>query len=682
MEMHKSLLLIAIGVFTLFATALPGENIVLFGDFEDTTDTTQKWTVYADQQHVSADDYYGSTASYTNPSSGSKSVEIKVLKEQAQNWHIQLILPDWYCQKDRLYRFSMRAAGDAPVDLSITTSPEYIYKEGCTFDIYDQYNTYSYLFSSNTTGDGKLRVTISVGSHIGTYFFDDIKIEEVQILDPENSWYNNANDRIDSLRKGDFSVTLNNKQGAVTHQNIKVELLKHDFMFGTAVTFDTTGIDESWYEEKIKEHFNAIVTENALKWVDFEPDPDVLDTTNFSAYTGFAQDNNLFLRGHVLAWGLLKHGFEDHWPIQKDGAYLVENLKKRVLRDVSLYKGLIDEYDVWNEPVHEKFMFDHTYDYFKYVHYWALMDSAFHWARSVDSTAGLFVNEYNVATGGRTETLYQIVKEMMDRGVPITGIGVQCHLEDGKVEPELIRRRLDILDKLGLTLRITEFDMGIPGKGLDATEQHQANEYGKFLRTAFSHPAVDGILLWGFSDDKHWVGPVDGKIGSGLYRTDRSEKPAADTVRKLWETEWTTKLEKEVGSTNKLDFRGFYGTYKISYEADRKLFFDTISLTKESLTGSVYLSETGGTNTTSSVAASKEILRLLPLTNENQLTIQIESRAKDRELILLNIQGKIIRSQKLSQDVFHEISTDNLAKGVYFVKLRLGSKYYLQKFIL
>ena len=63
-------------------------------------------------------------------------------------------------------------------------------------------------------------------------------------------------------------------------------------------------------------------------------------------------------------------------------------IKKRIERDLKEYKGRFIDYDVWNEPFHEKFLFDKCG--------WELMDSAFVWAHRADPTAVLYINEYNI----------------------------------------------------------------------------------------------------------------------------------------------------------------------------------------------------------------------------------------------------------------------------------------------
>lgn len=38
----------------------------------------------------------------------------------------------------------------------------------------------------------------------------------------------------------------------------------------------------------------------------------------------------------------------------------------------------------------------------------------------------------------------------------------------------------------------------------DADVTQRANGYEDALRVYFSHPAVDGVLMWGFWDGAHW----------------------------------------------------------------------------------------------------------------------------------------------------------------------------------
>ena len=100
--------------------------------------------------------------------------------------------------------------------------------------------------------------------------------------------------------------------------------------------------------------------------------------------------------------------------------------------------------------------------------------------------------------------------------------------------------------------------------GMNDTEEVQADKFEKFIRTAFSHPAINGIVLWGFWDNRHWV-----KNG-GIVAADGREKPAAARVYDLWHKVWTTEATVKAGADGVAKFRGFKGTYQVT--ADGKTF--------------------------------------------------------------------------------------------------------------
>jgi GH35 family endo-1,4-beta-xylanase len=229
---------------------------------------------------------------------------------------------------------------------------------------------------------------------------------------------------------------------------------------------------------------------------------------------------------------------------------LEKNIKARIERDLKEYKGKFIDYDVWNEPFHEPFLFNKCG--------WQIMDSAFVWAHRTDPDAKLYINEYNVVAVGETDRYYALIKGMLSRGVPVHGIGVQCHFQTRPVIPALLKERLDKLASLGLPIKVTELDFGSEQTGLGMSETEQAERYKTFITAAFSHPGVHGILLWGFWDNRHWIrngGIIDGKGRA---------KPAADTLYSLWNKTWTTNLQSTADESGEINFRGFPGKYKIT----------------------------------------------------------------------------------------------------------------------
>jgi endo-1,4-beta-xylanase len=53
---------------------------------------------------------------------------------------------------------------------------------------------------------------------------------------------------------------------------------------------------------------------------------------------------------------------------------------------------------------------------------------------------------------------------------------------------------------VGVPLWATELDV------MSTDENKRADFYEKALRTLYAHPAVEGILFWGFWDQSHWRG--------------------------------------------------------------------------------------------------------------------------------------------------------------------------------
>lgn len=74
---------------------------------------------------------------------------------------------------------------------------------------------------------------------------------------------------------------------------------------------------------------------------------------------------------------------------------------------------------------------------------------------------------------------------------------------------------LDRFARFGLPIQITEFDAQLPNETL------QAEFTRDFLTTMFSHPAVSGVVMWGF-----WEGRHDSPA-TALWRCNWTPKPNA-----------------------------------------------------------------------------------------------------------------------------------------------------------
>ena len=106
-------------------------------------------------------------------------------------------------------------------------------------------------------------------------------------------------------------------------------------------------------------------------------------------------------------------------------------------------------------------------------------------------------------------------------------------------------RSLDELAKFDLPIRITEYNF--PGqrskyytgdrtaKLTPEEEKAKAEALTQFYRICFAHPAVTGIMMWGFWEGANWIPQ------SSLYKRDWTPTPAAGAYRELVLNKWWTR---------------------------------------------------------------------------------------------------------------------------------------------
>lgn len=682
-EMSKMIFAILF-ITVMNSTKLEGSNLIQNGSFEGDNSI---WKLQLNSNQANEATLSFSPTSHNN----SLCATISIVQAPAENWHVQLIVPKWYVERNAIYRLSFMAKGAIPIQIGISYGnnvqwpfKENTYKEGLKFFPTSNWSDFSGEFSSNIEGEGPLVISMNFGTKIGEVSLDDLVLQKVDQIDQQDTWYSQANQRIDTIRKGKIQLAkiVDFSGKSISSGTAKIKLKKHAFQFGTSAIFadSISAADNEWYKDKIKTIFNSITVESAFKWVDYEPLPDQVMKKELLKYTAFADTNNFAIRGHALAWALQMYGFENHWPQKLSDKELIAALKKRIIRDVTDYKGKISEYDVWNEPYNEQDWFKRL-EYLNHDknNYLELLDSSFHWARSVDSSAGLYINEYAIVAGGQTADIIKLVRGMINRKVPITGIGAQCHFGNNPIEPYIIRKRLDSLGQLGLKIKITEFDLGSPEKGVLLSEQVMASEYAKFLRTTFSHPAVDGITMWGFWDRLIWNKPHDNAIGSGLFNTNKTPKQAADSVLHLINTEWNTDTTVDLSSINSLN--GFYGDYDITIKNSNSTWIGTFSHTKNKPVDSIKVKLD---TPTQNHDYEKKTQCFLATTDKKNRVVAISGASVGfpTTLQVLDLRGRLIYQFTTESVDSFRFSLNTVPDGMYVYILKNGSAMIQKKLLL
>lgn len=377
-------------------------------------------------------------------------------------------------------------------------------------------------------------------------------------IEPDAPWRAAAAERIERIRKGDLKVTVKDTAGKpITHADIRVVQKRQAFGLGTCIAAKRL-LDRGSSNEKIQQIltsplFNTATLENDLKWAPLAQDWGPSFTIERAqAATEWLRSHGLDVRGHVLVWPGWNNLPKFMKRLQNEPTRLREETDKHIREVVGAMKGKLVHWDTLNEP------FD-NHDLLDILGKEAAVDW-FKTARQVDPSPKLFINDYSILSGGAGTTAHRdyydhFIKLLVDKGTPFEGIGMQGHFGNSLTGPEDMLAILDRFAKYNKEIWITEFDVTLEDEEL----------VGKFTRdfytTLFSHPAVGGIVMWGFWDPDHW------KNNAPMYRKDWSLKPSGKAIEDLVLHEWRTNVQGKTDEAGAYQARGFLGDYEVIAES-------------------------------------------------------------------------------------------------------------------
>lgn len=354
------------------------------------------------------------------------------------------------------------------------------------------------------------------------------------------------------------TIVVQAAPGAEVH----VEQLRHEFWFGCALSSGVfSGAANSKEAAKYKElflaNFNAAVTENAVKWHSMQPRRDHVDYSVVDAILAWTEENDIPLRGHCLFWGI-SNRVQD-WVKRLDDDELRQAIQQRATSMGRRYGSRVHEFDLNNEMIHG--------NYYEQRLGAGITKQMADWVKQGDPNTRLFTNDYDVLTGNRLDDYVRHIRGLLNQGVPLAGIGVQGHLHGDSFDQQALQNALDVLAQFQLPIRITEFNM--PGqrskyyrnRSLRLSHEEElakARNLVDYYRVCFAHPAVEGILMWGFVEGANWI-PV-----SSLYRRDGTPTPAAEAYRDLVFSQWWTDWKGQADGEGRCEVPAFYGRYRVT----------------------------------------------------------------------------------------------------------------------
>ena len=314
---------------------------------------------------------------------------------------------------------------------------------------------------------------------------------------------------------------------------------------GTAISIYKNDLTNSSLPETeaVGFQFNMLVAENDMK-------PEAYGGQNgrFS-FTGdaekivrFATNKKMTMRGHCLVWNQQSPSWissdggktnDKNWTREEALAIM----KNHITNVMQHYKGKVHEWDVVNECLDDNQSSVRTnpegYEIKKNC-VWQqaigddYVDSAFVYAHQADPDAELYLNDYGVEFQGKAKSaaFYNLAIRMKKAGIPIDGVGLQCHFSIGDVDSLRLDQTVGRFEEAGLKCIITELDMGIPDTS-DANLEEQARSYRVITDIMLNHDNCPSMVIWGLKDNNSWresSNPL-------LFTAQLDKKPAYYAIR-------------------------------------------------------------------------------------------------------------------------------------------------------
>lgn len=286
------------------------------------------------------------------------------------------------------------------------------------------------------------------------------------------------------------------------------------------------GTEFSWwrmqdprYYDLIFNNYNTLIL-SEFSWKGFWRGRGDYDFESLDRIVDWAVRHGFRVRASHLVWGATEEssGVLPDWLRQ--GKYsrdeYIQILKEHVTTVVNHFKGRVTEWSIANEAV--------SRSAWKGADFWMdkigpeYIELSFRWARDADPDAILIFNDNNNESPRDQETrriitkMYDTVKGLREKGVPIDVVGMQMHLLL-KYSSPIPPKKQDVLDtmrmfgELGVNVYITEFDVDVhkvPGSQKERWE-YQANLYRDMLEACLESKVCTSFATWGVSDSTSWI---------------------------------------------------------------------------------------------------------------------------------------------------------------------------------
>ncbi|TYP76828.1 endo-1,4-beta-xylanase [Paenibacillus methanolicus] len=298
--------------------------------------------------------------------------------------------------------------------------------------------------------------------------------------------------------------------------NLK-DVFADDFLLGSALLVNEIQDPNGPDAQLLQKHFNSLTAGNELKWDATEPQEGQFDFTRADKIVDFATANSIASRGHTLIW----HSQTPNWVFYDAEGKLASKellfarMKKHIETVVGRYKGEIYAWDVVNEVLEpgDKQPGGLRNSLWYQIAGEEFIEKAFVYAHEADPDAKLFINDYNTNMPEKRQNLYDLIKRLKTKGIPVDGVGHQTHIGIEYPTVQEIDDQFQAFRDLGIEQQVTELDMSVYTNDADAYETFplelqlkQAKRYKEIFDVFKKHAdQLTAVIFWGKDDLNTWL---------------------------------------------------------------------------------------------------------------------------------------------------------------------------------
>ncbi len=285
------------------------------------------------------------------------------------------------------------------------------------------------------------------------------------------------------------------------------------------------------YANTLRNEFNYLTAEYEMKWGAIEASRGARDFSGGDAIVSFGRANGMDIKGHAFLW----HQSLPSWVNGLSPADLTTAIADHIRAVGAHFRGRVHAWDVVNEAVADdgSGLRDSIFTQKLGEGYIA---QAFRLAREADPDALLFYNDYGgEGAGAKSNRIYELVRGLVQAGVPIDGVGLQMHVSannrpaDGNIASNM-RRIAD----LGLRVHISEMDVKVNSVA-GTTEQRleaQRVAFKSIVAVCVAEPRCEAVSFWGVSDAHTWIVGDTPLLFDGQYTPKPAHTGVLDAFRR------------------------------------------------------------------------------------------------------------------------------------------------------